>query len=311
MAVVTLTMNPAVDILVKVARVVPAQKLRCTEARRDAGGGGINVARVISRLGGSVRAIYPVGGPVGHVLRHLVEADGLSSEIVPISHCTRESFTVQEEETEEQYRFVLPGPELTAAEIEQCLEAAAKASPAPSFFAVSGSLPAGAPADFFARAIRQAKGNGARTAVDSSGSPLAAALETGVFLLKANLQELQDLMGTPLPEKAEWLAACRTLVAQGKTCAAALTLGARGSLLVTSAGAYYAPPLEVRPVSTVGAGDSFLGAMLWALDTGAPLEEAFRYGTAAATATLLVPGTGLCRREDVLRLFPEVRLEAV
>jgi 6-phosphofructokinase 2 len=308
MSIVTFTMNPAIDVSSETARVVPTHKLRCTSVRRDPGGGGINAARVIARLGGEVRAVYPVGGPIGDLLRRLLDAEGIASETIPIAHDTRESFTVEEEETGKEYRFVLPGPELGDEECRRCLDAVAAMRPVPSFLVASGSLPGGVPPAFLARIARTAKSLGARVALDTSGPALAAALDEGVFLVKPNLRELQQLTG-PLEGRAQQLAAARGLVEKGGAAMVALTLGHLGALLVTQSEALQAPALPIAPVSTVGAGDSFLGALVWSLDAGHTLEDAFRYAIAAGSAALLSTGTGLCRTADVHRLFREVRVE--
>jgi 6-phosphofructokinase 2 len=309
MSIVTFTINPAIDVSSQTARVVASHKLRCTSVRRDPGGGGINVARVVARLGGKVRAIYPVGGPIGELLARLVAAEGVASETIPLAHDTRESFTVDEETTGKQYRFVLPGPELTEAECAQCLDAIARIEAGTRFFVASGSLPAGAPHVLLARAARAAKGLGARVVVDTSGPALASALGEGVYLVKPNLRELQELMGSPLEGRERQLAAARSLIEQGGAQMVALTLGHLGALLVSRVEALHAPALPIAPVSTVGAGDSFLGALTWSLDAGQAVEDAFRYGVAAGTAALLSAGTGLCRADDVRRLYPQVRVE--
>lgn len=309
MTIVTFTMNPAIDVSAAVARVVPRHKLRCTSVRRDPGGGGINVARVVARLGSDVRAIYPVGGPIGDLLRRLVDAEAVASRTIALSQDTRESFTVGEEETGKQYRFVLPGPELTSDECGQCLAAVAQIRPAPTFFIASGSMPTGVPDDFLARAARAAKALGAKVVVDTSGQALAAVLEEGLFLIKPNLRELQELVGSPLNGPEQQLAAARSLIEKRAVETVALTLGHLGALLVTQRQAFYAPALPVTPVSVVGAGDSFLGAMVWSLDEGQGIEEAFRHGVAAGSAALLSAGTGLCKAEDVRRLYPQVHLQ--
>jgi 6-phosphofructokinase 2 len=198
MSVLTFTMNPAIDVSAQVPHVVPTHKLRCAALRRDAGGGGINVARVIVRLGGDARALYPVGGPIGDLLRRSMDAEGVASTTIPLSQSTRESFTVDETQTGGQYRFVLPGPELTDEECGNCLAAVAQMRPVPTFFVASGSLPGSVPKGFLAQAVRAANAAGAKVVVDTSGPALAAALEEGVFLVKPNLRELQELMGSPL-----------------------------------------------------------------------------------------------------------------
>jgi 6-phosphofructokinase 2 len=170
-------------------------------------------------------------------------------------------------------------------------------------------MPTGVPDNFLARAARAAKVCGAKVVVDTSGPALAAALGEGVFLFKPNLRELQELVASPLDGRAQQLAAARNLVEKRAAEAVALTLGHLGALLVTQQQSFYAPALPLKPVSVVGAGDSFLGAMVWSLDAGLGIEEAFRQGVAAGSAALLSPGTGLCKAEDVRRLSPQVHLQ--
>src|SRR5262249_30374685 len=138
--VVTVTMNPAIDLSVSVERVTPFHKLRSSEGRRDPGGGGINVARVLKRLGADVTAIYPAGGTLGLLLRQLVEKEGISQINILIAAETREDFTVNERETGIHYRFVLPGPALTEDEWHACLSPFAAHT---RFVVCSGSLPPG------------------------------------------------------------------------------------------------------------------------------------------------------------------------
>jgi 6-phosphofructokinase 2 len=309
MTIVTFTLNPAIDVSAAVARAVPRRKLRCTSMRRDPGGGGINVARVVARLGSDVQAIYPVGGAIGGLLRRLVGEQTVASHTIALSQDTRESLTVTEEETGEQFRFVLPGPELTSDECGQCLAAVAQIHPAPTFFVASGSMPTGVPNDFLARTARAAKALGAKVVVDTSGPPLAAALREGVFLVKPNLRELQELVGSPLKEREQQLAAARSLIEKRAVQTVALTLGHLGALLVTQRQEFYAPALPITPVSVVGAGDSFLGAMVWSLHAAQSIEEAFRHAVAAGSAALLSAGTGLCKAEDMRRLYPQVHLQ--
>jgi 6-phosphofructokinase 2 len=307
-AVVTLTVNPAVDLSATADAVVHTRKIRCTQVARDPGGGGINVARVICRLGGDARALYTVGGPLGALLERLVGEDGVSSLTVPIDDDTRESFTVHDAACASEYRFVLPGPELSEAEWRALLDAIAGLEPAPRYLVASGSLPPGVPEDFYARVAEAAKSIGARFVLDTSGSALTAALATGVHLVKPNLRELRDLTGETLDTESAWRGAARRLVETGKADAVALSLGHHGALLATPEGAWRAPALPVRVASAVGAGDSFVGAMVCALANGAEMTQAFRHGIAAGSAALLTPGTGLCRREDMERLLDEVAL---
>lgn len=199
MKIVTLTMNPAIDLYADVPHVVAGHKLRCSAVRRDAGGGGINAARVVARLGGTVRAIYPIGGPIGALLEQLVAIEGVASDTVPTTESTREDFTVDERETGLQYRFILPGPKLSKQEWQACLSLVERSGAQPQYFVASGSLPIGVPDDLLARALSIAKSHAVKTVVDTSGAALRACLEEGVFLVKPSLRELEQFVGSPLP----------------------------------------------------------------------------------------------------------------
>lgn len=309
--VVTLTINPAVDIFVNVPRVEPTRKMRCSAPKRDPGGGGINVARVVDRLGVSVAAIYPMGGAIGRLLQRLIEREGIESIVTPSHVETRENFTAYEEESGEQYRFVLPGSTLHRAEWEACLDQLTSLQQKPRYVVASGSVPPGVPDDFFAQVARRAKALGAKIAVDTSGPALGAALEEGVTLVKPNQNELSELVDMPLDNDTARIAACRELVRSGKTEMVALTLGDAGALLVSKSGVWRAQPMRIEVVSAVGAGDSFLGGLVAALAKGETTEHAFRVAVAAGSAAVMGPGTELCRAEDVERLMPKVEIGAV
>lgn len=310
-SILTLTLNPTIDVSTSVERLAPLHKLRCGPARRDPGGGGINVARVIRRLGGDVAAVYPAGGLIGALLRKLTDEEGVQSRTVPIAEETREDFTVLEEMSGQQYRFVLPGPRLSECEWRACLDAILSFEGRPQFIVVSGSLPPGVPPEFLRALAKAARHKSAKLVVDSTKPVLKAAIEEGVHLIKPNLHELGNLVDESLASKEEWIDAARRLIAANGVEHVALTLGERGALLVTRDEAWFAEGLPVKPVSSVGAGDSFLGAMVWALSSGHDFQEALRYGVAAGSAAVLTPGTGLCSEADVKRLFTQVKVEAV
>lgn len=307
-AIVTITMSPAVDIAAATEKVTPIVKLRCTDARRDAGGGGINVARVITRLGGRCHAIYPAGGSSGQLLHRLLDEEGIVSLPVDATDDTRENFTVFERASGEQYRFVLPGAHLSETDWQAVLTDLSELGEEISYVVVSGSMPSGVPADFCARVARIADERGARMVLDTSGPALAGALDEGVYLVKPNLRELRDLTGQPLTARAEWEAAAMAIVEAGQAEVVTLTLGDEGAFLASRELRLRAAGIPVTVSSAVGAGDSFLAAMIWRLSEGSDLHEAFRHGVAAGTAALLTPGTELCRKPDVERIDQEVKL---
>jgi 6-phosphofructokinase 2 len=309
--IVTFTINPAVDISTSVALVQPAHKLRCTAPRRDPGGGGINVARAVKRFGADVLAVFTMGGPIGQHLKELVDREGIRSLTIPIRTNTREDLSVFESETGQQYRFVMPGPALAEAEWRACLDVLASPDIRSCFLVASGSLPPGVPDDFYASVVEATRGIGAKVIVDTSGTPLKQALEAGVYLIKPNLREMRELTGHSMECEDDCISACRQLVKTGRVEVIALTLGHYGAMLVTRDLALRADPLPIKPVSTVGAGDSFLGAMVARLAAGHDLEDAFRYAVAAGSAALLAHGTELARRDDVERLVGSVSARSI
>lgn len=309
--VLCLTMNPSVDLATETERVVPTHKLRCGDTLHDAGGGGINVARVLTRLGGHCLSVCPTGGPSGHWLEHRMLEEGLESVFVPVADETRVSFTVHEHSTGAEFRFVMPGPHLTEAEWTACLQQLEGLDPFPDLLVASGSLPPGVPTDFYARLARLCRQRGGRLLVDASGPALAEALAEGVWLFKPNLKELAELAGEPLETADKWQAAARRLVTSGKAELVALTLGHLGALLVGRDQMWFSPPLDIPVASAVGAGDSFVGGLVWGWQRGLPLDQAFAWGVACGSAALLTAGTGLAHPEDVQKLFATVQVRAV
>lgn len=301
--IVTITPNPSVDISFSVERLVDTMKLRCSEPRKDAGGGGINVARVLRRLGSECLAIHLAGGRTGVALDALLDAEHVPYKCIFISDETRENVTVRETSTRREFRFIMPGPTVTEGEWRRCLRHLDELGPQPRYLVASGSLAPGMPRDFYARIARWARMNDVRMVLDASGDALAAALEVGVFLVKPSLDELRELTGAPLVDASQWRDAARRLVLRGRAHNVAVTLGARGAILATQDRVVSLPAVPVDVVSAVGAGDSFLAAMVWALDHDANSEEALRYSIAAGCAAVMRPGTSLCNPADLIHMY--------
>lgn len=305
----TLTLNPALDISATTDSVIPTEKLRCRDVRRDAGGGGINVARVIKRLGGDVEATFPAGGPCGEILTRLLTQEGMRFNAVSIEGETREDFTFLDKSAGRQYRFIFPGPVLSEGEWGSCLAEALRGRF--DIACASGSLPPEAPTDQYARLALQYHLSGKKFLLDTAGSALLAAVKVPLYLIKPNLKELSSLFQRPLESEMARLSACKRLLADFPLEAVALSLGAEGAMLVTRQGAWQANCPPTQPISTVGAGDSFMGGLAWALAADLPPEDMLRCATAAGTAAVTTPGTELCHAVDVWRLRQLVTLREI
>jgi 6-phosphofructokinase 2 len=301
--IVTLTMNPALDITTSVDVVRPTDKLRCQATRYDPGGGGINVARIAHALGACVAAVFPAGGTTGGLIKTLLADADVPFVDVPIAASTRESFTVNETSSGKQYRFVLPGPQLTLREQAHCLEHLRAAAESAEFVVASGSLPPGVTTDFYQRVAGICRHLGARLILDTSGGGLQH-VTSGVFLLKASVRELRECVGRPLATEAEQFAAARELVDSGRAQVVLVSLGSHGALLVTSRASQRFSAIPMPGGSGVGAGDAMVAAIAVGLGRGWPLVKSVRLGIAAGAAMLMTPGTAARLRADVERLFP-------
>lgn len=301
-AIVTLTMNPALDITTGAQQVGPTDKIRCHGVRYDPGGGGINVARVARVLGAPVSAVFPAGGPTGDALANLLVESGVPFHRITIAGNTRESFTVNDESIGRQYRFVLEGPRLTFAEQGRCLDELRLVAQTAEFVVASGSLPPGVPTDYYQRVADVCRGLATLLIVDTSGGGLQH-ISSGVFLLKASVRELRELTGRELATEADQVAAAYGLIQRGVTHAVVVSLGAGGALLVTESVSQRFSAIRMRFGSGVGAGDAMVAGITVGLTRGRPLTESVRLGIAAGAAMLLTPGTATCSRADVEHLL--------
>ncbi len=301
--IVTLTMNPTVDLSASVDQVLAEHKLRCREPLYEPGGGGINVARVIRRLGGEAVALYTQGGFFGELLQDLLDQEELATRPVPISLSTRENVIISEDNSGRQFRFGMPGPRLEEKEWRSCLDNLVNLRPAPDFIVASGSLPPGVPDDFYADVARLAQDLNAHLILDASGSPLQRAASEGVFLLKPNMRELGILAGRDIKNEADLIVVAQDLIGSARCRVVVVSLGAAGAVLVTPDRVQRVSAPTVPIKSKVGAGDSMVAGIVLSLARQRSLLEAVRFGVAAGAAAVMTPGTQLCHREDVERLY--------
>ncbi|MCB0527481.1 MAG: 1-phosphofructokinase family hexose kinase [Saprospiraceae bacterium] len=301
MKIVTLTLNPALDKSASVEHLAPEKKLRCTAPQTDAGGGGINVSRGIKRLGGESTAVFPIGGANGALLRRIVDQLGIECRTVDMPGETRENISILEKQTGMQYRFTMPGQEMTAAQAAKCLDTVKTLQP--DYLVASGSLPPGLKENFYSEVAACAQQIGARLILDTSGPALQSAVGEGVYMLKPNLAELSALAGVDQLEMNQVDDAAISIISQGKCEVVVVSLGSQGALLVTRDGFEHIPAPMVPKKSTVGAGDSMVAGMVWALSQGKSMREMAQTGVACGTAATMNPGTELFHRNDVTRLL--------
>lgn len=299
--IVTITVNPALDKSAHFSGLVPEQKIRCQAPLYDAGGGGINVSKAISRLEGTSLAVFASGGPSGEIIKEILNKELISFQAIETKNWTRESFVAVDDNTNSQYRFNFPGTSITDAEKNEIIKTVKSLDS--KFIVVSGSLREGLPVDFYQEIAEIAKKSNSKLIVDTSGEALKKALEIGVYLIKPNVGELAKLIGVEKLEMEEVNAAAKQIIAKGGAEIVVVSLGPQGAVLVTEDSYYYVPAPNVAKKSTVGAGDSMVGGMTWALSQNKSLKEVIRWGVACGSAATMNEGTQLFKLEDAKRLF--------
>jgi 6-phosphofructokinase 2 len=306
-SLLTITLNPALDKNFFVDRLVPDHKLRCGEARVDPGGGGINVARGVRRLGGQVTAMVLAGGRNGQHLVDLLQEQDVPTKVIEIDAETRENVTISETASDKQYRLVLDGPTVTPEVQEQILRDLRAIDPFPGVVVASGSLPPGVPEDFYARIGAIVSEKKSKYILDTSGKALSSALDGHLYLLKPNLRELSQLSGREELALDEVDDASMEILRRGKVDVVVVSLGPGGAMVVHKDGYRHIPAPTVPRRSTVGAGDSMVAGMVYALQQGMSPEEMAMMGVACGTAATMNEGTRLFEKADAERLFDWIR----
>ena len=301
--ILSISLNPAVDISCTAETVRPTIKVRTSNQIEDPGGCGVNVARVIATLGGRPELLYLAGGATGALLREILGSLPIEQHHVAASVPTRICYTVRDLEHSLEYRFIPEGPAINGHEFQQVLDIIEQLDF--DYIVTTGSLPKDAPQNAYARIANIAARKDARVILDSSGTALRETLEqASVFLVKPSLEEMEQLTGKSLgPEQAGEEAL--KIIQRGSAKNIVVSMGMQGALLATISGVSFASAPSVTLGSAVGAGDSFVAAMVVALANNIAIEEAFHLGIAAGSAAVMTTGTQLCRREDVIRLYKQ------
>ena len=310
--ILTLTLNPALDMATEVSDFLPGQKLRCSEPHLDPGGGGLNVSRAIKALGGDSLALVALGGLTGDRLAGLIRADGVTFLSILGPGETRQSLTVTESASGLQYRFMLPGPVWGAAERARVFTLLSATARPGGYSVISGSQPPGVPEDFSAQLAASMQGS--HVVLDTSGPALVHAVRhpiPGLAVLRMDDEEGEALAGRKLGSRKATADFAAELVRAGVAQRVIIARGADGNVLADGAQILFSPAPKVQVKSTVGAGDSFVAAFVLALARGQDSAHALGIGSAAAAAAVMTDATRLCRAEDVARLLPEAATQVL
>jgi 1-phosphofructokinase family hexose kinase len=300
----TLTLNPSIDQHITVGKLIPNDKITPESIRLEGGGKGFNVSRVIQELGGETKAFGFSGGHTGNFLKDLLDREKIEHHLCRIDAETRTNIIIKDRANRTQTRINPPGPRLHRDDVKRLLDIVEKAAPRPAFWSLCGSIPPGVPDDIYKRLIRIFQARGERCVLDTDESPLKRGLQAKPFMIKPNAFELERLIGRPCRTKKDILAAGRRLAQTAEVVA--ITLAEKGAFVITKNEAWHCSAIDVQVKSDVGAGDSFIGGFLMALDRGEDLINSSRWAIAAATGSVIKEGTARCDRRDVQHLLGRV-----
>jgi 6-phosphofructokinase 2 len=308
--IATVTLNPSLDKTVTVEDLVIDEANRWTSLRRDPGGKGINVSRVVHELGGETIAYGFIGGIDGETLKHLLNQQRVTFDFTPIKGEIRSNFIITDLKTHCQTRIDAPGPHILSNELKKLTQKLTHIKPKPDFLVFAGSVPPGVPADIYRQLIEKAKKSGIKTVLDSDNKWLKEGIKAKPNVIKPNVHEAEELLETHLRDEAAIVEAVKTLVNEGIEVVV-ISRGKDGLVVANREKILRVMPPQVEVRSTVGAGDSTIAGLVLKLSQGYEIGEAARWAAAAGTAATLTPGTELCRRKDVEKLLPQVKVEAL
>ena len=302
----TVTLNPALDRAVVVERLLADDTTRVLSETHYAAGKGIDVSRVIRKLGGQSIALGLVGGYDGLQLEGLLINAGVMTSFTRISGETRTNIVLKEKATGHQFVISAAGPEINPAEVGQFYQHVLEIQ-SMDYLVMSGSLPRGVTPNLYGQLVLAGKKRGAFIFLDTDGQALRESIEYQPTGIKPNRFELSRLIGRELESESEIINACEEIHEKGIPYVL-VSRGKEGLMLSTKEEKIKAvvPPVEVE--STVGAGDSAVAGFILAHSQGKNLVECVRLSCAAGTATAKTPGTELCHRTGVEKILPLVEI---
>lgn len=303
--IITITLNPAVDKTYIINKLVPEHKVRCANPMIEAGGGGINVSKGLKELGSDTLTVFFAGGRNGDLLQEMLSHEQIDCKTIEVQGETRESLVIIDQSSQKEFRIVVEGPEISFSSFQQIIQVIQSARPA--YVIGSGSLPRGLPENVYAVLAKEVKLNGGKFILDTSGQALSAALSEGVFLVKPNLKELSNLVGTESLSTDEVPEAARQLILDGRAEVVVVSMSSAGAMLVTTKIQQHIPSPAVERRSTVGAGDSMVSGMVWALQQNKSLVDMVCWGIACGSAATMNTGARLFKKQDACTLYEQIR----
>ncbi|VBB05194.1 carbohydrate kinase pfkb [Lucifera butyrica] len=289
--ITTVTLNPAIDKTVEINSFAVNSVNRISSVRLDVGGKGINVSKVLLNLDGRSRAVGILAGKAGEYIRQYLDEAGIENDFIFVPGETRTNLKVVDQTKHTNTDINEIGLEVTAGDMERVKEKVLRDLDAHSVVVFSGSVPRNVNADVYRQWIEAVNKAGARTILDADGELFKQGIEAGPYLIKPNIHELENWLDRKINTMPEIAATARRLMQQYGIAVVVVSLGEKGALFVNQDGAIWAHGICVEVKSTVGAGDSMVAALAYALDAGYSWEKAISLAVAAGTANVMTAGT--------------------
>ncbi|HEX3683658.1 MAG TPA: 1-phosphofructokinase family hexose kinase [Bryobacteraceae bacterium] len=309
-SILTLTVNPALDRIVTVDRLVFEDRAYIESTTEAAGGRGINAARVLTTFGATVTAVTTSGGENGRKFEEHLEQDQFGKEVVKIRNGIRTNLTISDRQGL-SVKLNERGPAISQLEQSRIIRAAEKLMPNTSWALLCGSLPPGVDPHLYTKLIELAAKHKVETLLDTDGDALLHGIEAKPTIVKPNQSEAERLLNTALITRSQLIEAVQRMKAMGPA-SVVLSLGSRGVIAATSTeGVLEVIPPAVEALCPIGAGDAMSAAIVWALDRQESFSEALRWGVAAGTASSKLPGITLANLEQTRAIYPQTQITRI
>lgn len=307
--IITVTLNPAVDKTVEINDFAINSVNRVSTVQLDAGGKGINVSKVILSLVGKSKAIGFLGGRAGNFIKSYLDEMGIENDFIVVKGETRTNLKIVDPLQHTNTDINEMGPEITTEDINQMDHYISQSVDEKSVIVFSGSVPPNVSQDIYQKWIYQAKEKGAKTILDADGELMRMGIEAGPYLIKPNIHELERLLARKITSIEEAIECSRNIMGKYGIGIVAVSMGEKGALFLNKEATIFAKGITVDVKSTVGAGDSMVAALAYAIDEGYAFEKAVTLAVAAGTANVMTYGTESSSLEVILELEKKVQCE--
>ncbi|WP_394139417.1 1-phosphofructokinase [Cytobacillus oceanisediminis] len=307
-SILTVTLNPAIDTAYRLEYLKTGSTTRTKKPLKTVGGKGLNVTRVLSILGESVTATGFLGGSNGTYIRNELARLGVRDEFVQILGETRQCLAFIDSRNNHT-EILEEGPSISSEEQEEIRKLLRVLIPEVNILVVSGSLPLGVSSNLYQWMIREAKNHGVKVLLDTSGEALAESLLLGPYLIKPNREELEEILGCSCQGEEEIWKAMEKIAEKGIEVVI-VSDGDKGSLVYYKGERLKVVSAEIRAVSAVGSGDSFIAGFAAGLSKGYSIKDTLVLASACGSANALEETTGYINLQNLDYLIKQISIES-